>query len=286
VPPVRIGVFGLNSFGSTAPEAGLELVRLAEELGYDSLWAGEHVVLPSPRVAPAPMEPTDPILDPIVWLGFVAAVTTRVLLATGIVILPQRHPLVLAKEAATLDVLSGGRLLLGVGAGYLEPELAAIGIPMAERGSRTDEHLDVMRALWTEPGPVSFHGRYTDVSGIDAHPRPVQEGGPRIVVGGRSGAAHRRAVARGHGWYGFLHTVEDAAAQVAGLERAAASTPRPANLGRLEVSVTPVGRLDPDRVRAYGDVGVDRLVLFAGDRPVDEVATYLREQAPLLDLAP
>jgi len=285
VLPVRIGVFGLNSFRSTAPETGLELARLAEDLGYDSLWAGEHVVLPSPRVAPAPMEPTDPILDPLVWLGFVAAATSRVLLGTGIIILPQRHPLVLAKQAASLDVLSGGRLLLGVGAGYLEPELSAIGVPMAERGSRTDEHLDVMRALWTEPGPVSFHGRYTNIGGIDAHPRPVQAGGPRIVVGGRSEGAHRRAIARGHGWYGFLHTVEAAAEQLAGLERAAASTPRPAHLVRLEVSVTPAGHVDADRVRAFADLGVDRLILSAGDRPADEVAVYLRQHAELLDVA-
>ena len=123
VPSMLIGVFGLNSYASAAPETGLELARLAEDLGYDSLWAGEHVVLPSPRVAPAPMEPTDPILDPLVWLAFVAAATTRVRLGTGIIILPQRQPLVLAKQVASLDVLSGGRLVLGVGAGYLEPEL-------------------------------------------------------------------------------------------------------------------------------------------------------------------
>ena len=285
VPSMLIGVFGLNSFASTAPETGLELARLAEDLGYDSLWAGEHVVLPSPRVAPAPMEPTDPILDPLVWLAFVAAATTRVRLGTGIIILPQRQPLVLAKQVASLDVLSGGRLVLGVGAGYLEPELRAIGVPMSERGSRTDEHLDVMRALWTEPGPVSFHGRYTDVDGIDAHPRPVQAGGPPIVVGGRSAGAHRRAVARGHGWYGFLQTVEAAAEQVEGLARAAATTPRPPHLGRLEISVTPAGRVDADRVRAFADAGVDRLILLPGDRPPAEVADYLRRHAELLDVA-
>lgn len=285
VPSMLIGVFGLNSYASAAPEAGLELARLAEDLGYDSLWAGEHIVLPSPRVAPAPMEPTDPILDPLVWLAFVAAATTRVRLGTGIIILPQRQPLVLAKQVASLDVLSGGRLVLGVGAGYLEPELRAIGVPMSERGSRTDEHLDVMRALWTEPGPVSFHGRYTDVDGIDAHPRPVQDGGPPIVVGGRSAGAHRRAVARGHGWYGFLQTVEAAAEQVEGLARAAATTPRPAHLGRLEISVTPAGRVDADRVRAFADVGVDRLILLPGDRPPTEVADYLRRHAELLDVA-
>src|SRR5207344_3586317 len=115
-------------------EPGLELARLAEDLGYESVWAGEHVVLPSPRVAPAPMEPTDAIIDPLVWLAFVAAATSRVRLGTGIIILPQRNPLVLAKQAASVDVLSQGRLILGIGAGYLEPEMSAIGVSMRERG--------------------------------------------------------------------------------------------------------------------------------------------------------
>ena len=106
VRPMRIGIFGLNSYANADPEAGLRLAALAEELGYESLWAGEHVVLPSPRVAPAPMEPTDPIHDPLVWLAFVAGATSRVKLGTGIIILPQRNPLVLAKQAAGVDVLA------------------------------------------------------------------------------------------------------------------------------------------------------------------------------------
>ena len=141
-------------------------------------------------------------------------------LGTGIIILPQRNPLVLAKQVASVDVLSGGRLILGVGAGYLEPEMRAIGVPMPERGSRTDEHLAVMRALWTEPGPVASTAATRDFAGIDAHPRPVQAGGPPIVVGGRSAGAHRRAVTRGHGWYGFMLTVEAAAEQVEAPARA------------------------------------------------------------------
>ena len=191
---MQLGVFGINSGSTYGPEATIAVARLAEELGFDSIWAGEHVVVPSPRVPPSPMEPEDPILDPLVYLGFVAAATERLLLATGIIILPQRNPLVLAKQAATLDVLSGGRLLLGIGAGYLEPEMTAIGVPMADRGTRTDDHLAAMRALWTEPGPVDHHGPFVDFPGVDAHPRPVTPGGPRIVVGGHSPAAYRRAV--------------------------------------------------------------------------------------------
>ena len=207
--------------------------------------------MPSPRVVPSPMEPEDPILDPLVHLGFVAAATERLLLATGIIILPQRNPLVLAKQAATLDVLSGGRLLLGIGAGYLEPEMTAIGVPMAGRGTRTDDHLAAMRAIWTQPGPVEHHGPFVDFAGVDAHPRPVTPGGPRIVVGGHTPAAYRRAVTSGHGWYGFGLTPEQTVACLAGLREAADQVERSAGLGTLELSVTPRRRLDPEALDAF-----------------------------------
>jgi probable F420-dependent oxidoreductase len=281
---MRIGIFGLNTHASAEPKAGLRLVRLAEELGYESLWAGEHVVLPSPRVAPAPLEPTDPIIDPLVWLAFVAAATSRVKLGTGIIILPQRNPLVLAKQAASVDVLSRGRLILGVGAGYLEPEMSALGVSMRERGSRTDEHLAVMWAIWTAPAPVSFHGRYSDFAGIDAHPRPAQAGGPPIVVGGRSPGAHRRAVASGHGWYGFMLSDEATAEQMAASRLAAAEVPRPDHLGPLEISITPAGPLDAERVRALADLGVDRLILHPGALDPDATEAYLQQHAALIDI--
>src|SRR5947209_4858917 len=119
---MKLGVFGLNAGVAIAPGVVKRLAVRCEELGYESWWAGEHVVLPSPRVPPSPMEPEDPILDGLVHLSFVAAVTERMLLATGIIILPQRNPLVLAKQIASLDALSEGRFMFGVGVGYLEPE--------------------------------------------------------------------------------------------------------------------------------------------------------------------
>ncbi len=143
-------------------------------------------------------------------------------------------------------MLSGGRLLLGIGAGYLEPEMTAIGVPMAGRGTRTDDHLAAMRAIWTQPGPVEHHGPFIDFAGVDAHPRPVTPGGPRIVVGGHTPAAYRRAVTAGHGWYGFGLTPEQAAECLAGLREAAEQVERPAELGTLELSVTPRRRLDPE----------------------------------------
>jgi probable F420-dependent oxidoreductase len=280
---MRLGVFGINAGTTHLPADTMRLARLAEELGFDSVWAGEHVVLPDPRVPPSPMEPGDPILDPLVHLAFVAAATERVLLATGIVILPQRNPLVLAKQAASLDVLSGGRLLLGIGAGYLEPEMAAVGVPFGDRGERTDDYLAAMRALWTQPGPVAYHGPFVDFAGVDAHPRPVQVGGPRIVVGGRSGPAYRRAVAHGHGWYGFALTPEDTAECIAGLRRAAGRVDRPAALGQLEITVTPRRRLDAAAVEAFAAAGVDRVVPTLGAAPnADDAEQRLRAAAALV----
>jgi probable F420-dependent oxidoreductase len=280
---MRLGVFGLNSSASYRPEDTIQLARLAEELGYDSVWAGEHVVLPNPRVAPAPMEPTDPILDPLVHLAFVAAATDHVLLGTGIIILPQRNPLVLAKQVASLDVLSDGRVLLGLGAGYLEPELNALGASLHDRGRRTDDYIGAMRAIWNEPGPVSFESTSVSFAGIDAHPRPVQSGGPRVVIGGHTPAAYRRAVASGHGWYGFALTPEATTACLAGLKEAADAVERPADLGTLEISVTPRSRLDEATLEGFTTAGVDRLVLnTAGARTSDDVAERLQAAIPLL----
>lgn len=280
---MRLGVFGINSGSTFQPATTVAMAQLAEDLGFDSVWAGEHVVVPSPRVAPSPMEPEDPILDPLVHLAFVAAATQRLLLGTGIIILPQRNPLVLAKQAASLDVLSGGRLLLGIGAGYLEPEMTALGVPMDDRGTRTDDHLAAMRAIWTQRGPVEHHGPYVDFAGVDAHPRPPTPGGPRIVVGGHTPAAYRRAVAHGHGWYGFALSPELTAACVEGLRQAADQVERPAELGELELSVTPRRRLDQEALDSFAAAGVDRLVLnTAGDASPGDVEQRLRAAADLV----
>ncbi len=275
---MELGVHGLNGKASLDPAETIRLAQRAEELGYRSWWAAEHVVLPSPPVPPVPMNPTDPILDPLVHLAYVGAVTQRLELATGIVILPQRNPLVLAKQVASLDVLSGGRLLLGVGAGWLEPELTAVGVPMSERGGRTDEYLDAMRALWTQPEP-SYQGRYVAFEHVDAHPRPVRPDGPRILIGGHSPAAFRRAVARGHGWFGNGDSPDDLAGHLAGLEKAAAEVERPAWLGRLEINFMQLLPVDAAAARRYADLGVDRLVVFA--MRADDPAAFLEQHADL-----
>jgi probable F420-dependent oxidoreductase len=277
---MELGVQGLNAKAVLGPEATVRLARLAEELGYTSWWAGEHVVLPSPRTADAPMEATDPILDPLVHLTFVAAATTRIRLGTAIVILPQRNPLVLAKQVASLDVLSGGRFTLGVGAGYLAPELHAVGVDLATRASRTNEYLDAMASLWHDPAPA-FHGRHVSFEKVDAHPRP---GNVRIVVGGHSPAAFRRAVSRAHGWFGNGGP-DDLVRHLNGLRRAADEVERPAHLGRLEITylqLDPV-RLGPAAVERYASLGVDHLVVYPLPlEDPDDVARFLEQHAALV----
>jgi probable F420-dependent oxidoreductase len=267
-----IGLFAINSHACAEPEAAARIARLAESLGYDSLWAGEHVVVPSPRSEPSPMDPDEPILDPLVALAHLAGQTKRILLGTGVIILPQRNPLVLAKQVASLDVLSGGRLILGIGVGYLEPEMTAIGVPMEARGARADEYLAAMRSLWEDDAPA-FDGRFAGFAGVDAHPRPVQRPLP-IVVGGHTEAAFRRAARHADGWYGFLVGLRAMAGYRESLDRVAGERP-------LHVSVSPSRRLDSETVAAYAELGVDRLVVIPPPGlSIDEVAAFVEANAP------
>jgi len=239
----------------------IRTVQQAEVAGLESVWAGEHVVLPDPRVAPSPMEPTESILDPVVALTFAAAVSTRLRLGTGVIILPQRNPLVLAKELASLDVLARGRLIFGVGVGYLEPEFRALGVELKNHGPRSDEYLAAMRSIWSDERP-GFDGRFFSFGGVNAYPRPVQQPTPALVIGGRSAAAYRRAVEQAHGWYGFGMSPEQAAAALSDLRAAGERWPRPSALAELEISITPPsGEVTRELVARYADLGVDRLIL-------------------------
>jgi len=259
---MKFGLHSVNLHGCAYPDAAARLGRAAEAAGFESLWVADHVVLPDPPVAERPMAPDMRLIDPIVALTFLAAHTTRILLATGVIILPQRQALVLAKQLASLDVLSNGRLVFGLGVGWCEPEMRSIGVPFAERGRIADDYLAAMRALWTQPKPA-YRGRYVSFEGVQAMPRPVQKPTPPIVVGGRTPPAFRRAVAQANGWYGFGLDLPTTEKFVSGLRDTAKRHPRPAELGRLEISVTPPGYGVPDRatVDAYAGAGVDRLIL-------------------------
>ena len=259
--PLEFGLFSMTTGPCTYPEMAARVARAAEAAGFESLWGGEHVVLPDPQAPPSPLAPGDRIADPIVTLAFLAALTTRVRLGTGIVILPQRHPLVLAKELATLDVLSGGRLIFGVGVGYLEPEFRALGAPFEDRGRVADDYLAAMRAIWSESQPA-YRGPFAAFERVQAYPQPVQRPTPPIVIAGHSAPAFRRAVERGHGWYGFALDTAATARCIEGLREAARRYQRPAELGPLEISVSPRGRIDRDSAQAFADLGVHRLILI------------------------
>jgi probable F420-dependent oxidoreductase len=276
VSPPTIGLFAINSHACAEPDAAARVAVLAERLGYDSLWAGEHVVVPSPRVDPSPMEPEEPILDPLVALAHLAAHTERIRLGTGVIVLPQRNPVVLAKQVASLDVLTGGRLIVGIGVAYLEPEMRAIGVPMDGRGARADEYLAAMRALWEQEAPA-HRGRHLAFEGVDAYPRPVQRPLP-VVVGGHTRAAHRRAARDADGWYGFMVGLRAMAEQRELMRAAIEETGRER---RLHVSVTPARRLDREVVRAYAELGVERLIVAPPvGLSVEELVEFVESNAP------
>ncbi len=278
---MQFGLIGINQGQFSNADAAIAVAQEAETIGFDSLWVGEHVVLPDPLVPPQSITPNEPILDPIVSLTFLAAYTRKILLGTGVIILPQRNPLVLAKSLASLDVLSAGRLIFGIGVGYLEAEMRALGIPLEHRGTRADEYLRSIIALWTQLEPT-FHGDFVNYADIQAYPRPVQQPHPRIVIGGRTVFAHRRAVRYGNGWYGFNLNPSEAAQQLASLREATKKYKRKPGLGKLEISVTPKGEVSLDDIHHFAQIGVDRLIFqLPQDVPIDHVRGFLLETREL-----
>jgi probable F420-dependent oxidoreductase len=274
---MKFGLFGINTGHCRRPETIARVARAAEDAGFDSVWAAEHIVLPDPQVPPSPVPPDTFLLDPAAALSFVAAHTERIRLATGIIILPQRNPVELAKELASVDVLSNGRLIFGLGVGYLEVEYAALGKAFHDRGARADEYIDVLRALWTQPSP-RFSGPTVQFEGIDAHPRPVQRPHPPIVVGGHSPAAFRRAVSRGNGWYGNA-TPDTLPDVLAAIERARGEVDRPAEYGELEIGVMGMMDVDFDAALRYADLGVDRVTLLTQGESEAEIVRSIEMQA-------
>jgi len=258
---MKFGLHSVNLHTCSYPDAAARLARAAEAAGFESLWTADHIVLPDPPLPGRPMAPDMRLLDPIVSLTFLAAHTSRIRLATGVIILPQRQAVVLDKQLASLDVLSNGRMVFGLGVGWCEPEMRASGAPFSERGRVADDYLAAMRAVWTQPKPA-HHGKYVSFDGVQAMPRPVQTPLP-VVVGGRTPPAYRRAVTQGQGWYGFGMDVEETRKSIAALGEAGKKSQRPAELGRLEISITPPGFDIPDKSLrdAYGAAGVDRLIL-------------------------
>ena len=204
---MKFGLAFASSVG-TDPASALEIARAAEAVGFESVWGGEHVVMPSVIESPypytsdgkIPASPETSIPDPLIWLAYVAAVAPTLRLGTCILILPQRNPLVLAKELATLDHLSGGRVELGIGVGWMKEEFDALDVPWEHRGRRTDEYLAAMRMVWSG-SHVEFHGEFVDFEPLTSTPRPAQGANIPILVGGDTPVAIRRAARLADGYF-------------------------------------------------------------------------------------
>jgi probable F420-dependent oxidoreductase len=261
---MNFGLYAIN-YGTCADPASLvRVAQHAEAGGLDSLWAGEHIVLPSPQPPDYAIAPEIPFLDAVVALALAAANTTSITVGTGILELPLHQPVLLAKQLASVDQIAGGRLVVGVGVGYLAAEFAALGVPLDERATRTDEYLAAMRALWTAATP-EFHGRHVDFAGVDAHPRPVQPGGPPIMIGGNSALARRRAITSARGWIPADLDLDATRAARRALDRDLGALERPASLGPFDFTViSPENRLSPELVEGYAELGVDRVVVLPG----------------------
>lgn len=252
------------------PERMPAVALLAEELGFESVWLPEHLVFPAqiasayPYAADgvAPIQPSTPLLDPLVTLSFVAARTRRIRLGTNVYLPALRHPLVSARMIVTLDRLSGGRLSLGVGAGWLAEEFAAVEVDFRSRAARLRECVQVWRCLWSEETPA-FEGRFFRFGPLKFEPKPAQKPHPPILFGGESEAALRRAAALGDGWYGVRHTPESAALQVERLRIFREQQGRQEEPFEITVSA---GFLDLDSLEAFARAGVHRVVCLPWQR--------------------
>jgi probable F420-dependent oxidoreductase len=238
---MRFGV-ALPQFGPAARAADVRerigaVAAAADRLGFVVVWTAEHLIFPAAIRTPypyggrAPFDVTDPILDAAATLAYVAALTTRVRLGTAVIVLPYHHPIALAKALATIDVLSNGRLLLGVAGGWLREEFDLLGVPFAERGARTDEYLELITRLWTEER-VTFRGRFFALDEAVAFPKPVQRPHPPIWIGGDSPAALRRVARCGDGWMAVPRDLDHLQAGIRTIRTAAAAAGRdPAAIG-------------------------------------------------------
>jgi probable F420-dependent oxidoreductase len=271
--------FGLHALGigSGARRGVIDAVAAAAEgCGFARLWAGEHVVMVDRSQSRYPYSPDGQIavpaaadwLDPLVTLSFAAAATSRIRLATGVLLLPEHNPVIMAKQAASLDRLSDGRLVLGVGVGWSEEEFAALGVPFARRGARTDEYVQAMRVLWRDD-VASFAGEFVSFSEVRVNPKPVSDRRVPIVVGGNSDAALRRVARLGDGWYGFnlagVSAVRERRARLAELCRRVGR-----DVAELDIAVA-LADGAPDDGPALAELGVDELVLVAAP-PEDPAA--------------
>lgn len=272
---MKFGLRYCNTNQYVDPAKAVELAQAAEAAGFESIWTIDHVVVPEDYAPNYPYSedgrmssgvPSNPRPDAIVWMTYVAAATTTLKLGTGVLVLPQRPLVVTAKQVATLDHMSGGRVLLGVGVGWMPEEFKALGVPFEKRGKRTDEYIEAMRELWTSDLPT-YRGDYVEFEGVHCRPRPANGSVP-IIIGGHSKAAARRAGRLGDGFFPAREFVAD----LVGLVRSSAE-----EAGRDPAAVEIVTNMpeDPDEMAFLAAQGVTRMMVpvvgLAGvkDRGID-----------------
>ncbi|MBV8138374.1 MAG: TIGR03619 family F420-dependent LLM class oxidoreductase [Deltaproteobacteria bacterium] len=262
---MKLGLMFANSGPFANPQLMAHLAQAAERFGFESIWTVEHVVIPQDYQSPYPYSPSGkipgseevPIPDPLLPLAYAAAITKTLRLGTGVMILPQRHPLYVAKEVATLDVLSNGRVILGIGSGWLKEEFDSLGLDFHQRGARTDEAIQSLRALWSPEAASSFHGKHFSFGPVKCFPKPVQKDGVPIVIGGHSPAAAKRAGRYGDGFFpaiGELDKLKELFAMMSAEAKKAGRDPK-----QIELSCT--GRAKVDSLKALQDIGIERVVI-------------------------
>jgi probable F420-dependent oxidoreductase len=265
---MKIGMTAVGIGKAARPNTIRAVVENAERLGFATLWAPEHVVLFDSHDSRYPyrddgsfMARSDiDLLDPFIGLTYAAAFSRRIRLATGICLVAEHNPLALAKVIASLDLLSSGRLALGVGIGWSAEEFAALGIPFERRAQRTCEYIEVMRKLWVEE-KSSFSGEFVSFNGVRSFPKPAQGGRLPVIFGGESLPALRRVARLGNGWFGVKLNPEQAAEKIATLSKLMIEAGR--NISEIEIIISPYeNEVTVDDLRAYHALGVHEFVPF------------------------
>jgi probable F420-dependent oxidoreductase len=262
---MKIGFFAIGIASLSRPELITAVATNAERLNFATVWAPEHVVFlerfasqyPYGRGENLPIPTEVPLLNPFLALTYAAARTSKIRLATGICLVPEYNPLLLAKICATLDYLSGGRLALGIGIGWLEEEFKAMGIPWERRAKRTREYVEAMRCLWGNER--NYSGEFVNFEGALSYPKPIRGAKMPILVGGQTEAALKRAAAYGDGWCGFNLTPDETAKAINRLQELRKANGR--HTEPFEFAVAPTTSNTPDDIKRYRDVGVDELDL-------------------------
>ncbi len=278
---MKFGVMFANLGPYATGKGATEIAKAAEDAGFESIWSVEHVAVPKGYQSAYPYDESGKmplgggaedvsIPDPLIWLAWVAAVTTRIRLCTGVMILPQRNPVVLAKEVATLDSMSGGRVSLGIGVGWLEEEFNALGVPFEKRGARTDDYMRAMNALWRAEDTAAHDGAFANFANVYSRPRPTNGDVP-LIVGGHTEVAARRAGRIGDGFFPGKGKPRELQALFELMKETAAANGRDPEA----LEITTGGKPDAGYVERLAEIGVHRMILPSA--PIEQIQRWGKE---------